>query len=162
MSRCSSAISRATTLPGFNYGNFDPENQYPDGRPGQRTNTAPSNGARTRRSADGLWPRGGPAPHRGNGASNNGGSNGAKRTGGGKSRPNTSSDQWGQMLLLPACQEYPNYFRSLYLYYRVTTLLLNKYIYIIYTYRERNKNFLHVSLAPCLLSNFGRLIEPFS
>ena len=80
-------------LPGFNYGNFDPENQYPEGRPGQRTTSGPSNGARPRRSADGLWPRGGPAPHRGNGASNNGGSNGAKRTGGGKSRPNTSSDQ---------------------------------------------------------------------
>ena len=64
-------------LPGFNYGNFDPESEHPHGRSEQRAaagrgNGTGSNGARPRRSADGLWPRTGQARHSGNGSSNPG------------------------------------------------------------------------------------------
>ena len=59
-------------LPGFNYGNFDPESEHPHGRTEQRTTAGRSNGARPRRSTDGLWPRTGQATRRGNGASNPG------------------------------------------------------------------------------------------
>ena len=89
-------------LPGFNYGNFSPENQFPEARAGQRIIAKPSNGSSNgaggngrgpRRSTDGLWPR--PARP---GQSQNGASNAQKRTGPGNSRsnssrPNSSDDQ---------------------------------------------------------------------
>ena len=80
-------------LPGFNYGNFIPENQFPEDRPGQRIrakagNGAPRNGSGPRRSSDGLWPRPARAGKHPNGTSNT-----QKHSGSGKSRSNSSNDQ---------------------------------------------------------------------
>ena len=59
-------------LPGFNYGNFIPENQFPDLRAGRHITAVSTNGSRSHRSTDGLWPRTGQPRNRPNGASNNG------------------------------------------------------------------------------------------
>jgi ATP-dependent RNA helicase RhlE len=80
-------------LPGFNYGNFIPENQFPEDRPGQRIraksgNGESRNGSGPRRSSDNLWPR----PPRA-GKHQNGTSNTQKNSGSGKSRSNSSNDQ---------------------------------------------------------------------
>ena len=84
-------------LPGFNYGNFDPESQYPNHRGGERVPAVPNaNGARPRQSTDGLWPRTGQAQHRRNGAStrsSGSGSRSAARTGGRPAQTNSAGDQ---------------------------------------------------------------------
>ena len=59
-------------LPGFNYGNFEPENQFPELRAGRHITAVPTNGSRPHRSTDGLWPRAAQDRHRGNSSSNNG------------------------------------------------------------------------------------------
>ena len=53
-------------LPGFDYGNFAPEKQFPEERP------RPSNSSRPRRTTDGHGPRKGRDNHRGNSNSNPG------------------------------------------------------------------------------------------
>jgi len=75
-------------LPGFNYGNFIPENQYPDPRAGRHITAVSSNGGRPHRNADALWPRTGQAQNRGNGVSKNG-TRAADRT----HQPNSSAGQ---------------------------------------------------------------------
>jgi len=84
-------------LPGFNYGNFDPESQYPNQRTGQRVPAvAGAAGARPRRSTDGLWPRTGQPQHSRNGASTRSSTSGSRsgaRTGGRPSQTNASGDQ---------------------------------------------------------------------
>ena len=75
-------------LPGFNYGNFIPENQYPDPRAGRHITAVSGNGGRPHRNADALWPRTGQAQNRGNGVSKNG-TRAADRT----HQPNSSAGQ---------------------------------------------------------------------
>ena len=65
-------------LPGFDYGNFAPENQFPEERP------RPSNNSRPHRNTDGQRPRQAPDKHRGNSTLNPG-----RRTAG--RTPQTSS-----------------------------------------------------------------------
>ena len=75
-------------LPGFNYGNFNPENELSESRTSQRAATEPSNGARPSRSADRIWPRTGQVWHNGKGPSNPG-----KRTTSSGSKPGSSAGQ---------------------------------------------------------------------
>ena len=55
-------------LPGFNYGNFAPEKQFPEERTGQRITVGPNNGTRLQRSPDGPGPRVGQDTYRGTSA----------------------------------------------------------------------------------------------
>ncbi|MEE8464873.1 MAG: DEAD/DEAH box helicase [Dehalococcoidia bacterium] len=59
-------------LPGFNYGDFTPEDQFPEVRSGQHRAARSSNGAGQRQNAGTRRPTGGQSKYRGNGSSNNG------------------------------------------------------------------------------------------
>ena len=59
-------------LPGFDYGNFTPEDQFPEERAGQRRDAAPGSGNGQRQYGDARRPNSGQSKYRGNGSSNNG------------------------------------------------------------------------------------------
>ena len=63
-------------LPGFDYGSFTPEDQFPDDRPAQRraarSPNGSGNGNRQRQNAGARRPAGGQSKYRGNGSANNG------------------------------------------------------------------------------------------
>ena len=59
-------------LPGFDYGNFAPEEQFPEERAGQRRAASSPNGDGQRQNSGSGRPGNGRSKYRGNGASNNG------------------------------------------------------------------------------------------